>query len=265
MGWAALKTGLFGSNKEIRELTEDGPVSEETERKFKERLGVKKTTPDMPMQPNIDVSFNADDIKKISSNKAILKTDAEKMPAEIFVASHNILKELKNSKIVIIGIATAIVIIVGLFVWPTRYRYDHLTEEKNIYPIRIDRLTGRTEIFYGKWISTEESTPAPQEEDLPPSALDKLSGRASITSYGWINCDIYNGSNWILSEVTVVVTVKKLNGAEILSRKYLLTRESYESGEPLKSSKFHTGLGFELKKGETFSWGILSAKGRKKS
>lgn len=41
-GWAALKTGLFGSDKEIRELTEDGPVLEDTERKFKERLGGKK-------------------------------------------------------------------------------------------------------------------------------------------------------------------------------------------------------------------------------
>lgn len=37
-GWASLKTGLFGSAKEIAELTEPGPVSEETKRKVQDRL-----------------------------------------------------------------------------------------------------------------------------------------------------------------------------------------------------------------------------------
>lgn len=34
----SLKTGLFASDKEISELTNDGPVSKETKRKFQERI-----------------------------------------------------------------------------------------------------------------------------------------------------------------------------------------------------------------------------------
>ena len=38
LGWVSLKTGLFASQKEIKELTEPGPVSEETKKKFQDRL-----------------------------------------------------------------------------------------------------------------------------------------------------------------------------------------------------------------------------------
>jgi len=37
-GWVSLKTGLFASRKEIKELTGTGPVSEETKKKFKDRI-----------------------------------------------------------------------------------------------------------------------------------------------------------------------------------------------------------------------------------
>lgn len=37
-GWVSLKTGLFASRKEIKELTGPGPVSEETKRKFQDRI-----------------------------------------------------------------------------------------------------------------------------------------------------------------------------------------------------------------------------------
>lgn len=38
LGLLSLKTGLFASQKEIKELTEAGPVSEETKKKFQDRL-----------------------------------------------------------------------------------------------------------------------------------------------------------------------------------------------------------------------------------
>lgn len=37
-GWVSLKTGLFASQKEIKELTEAGPVSEDTKKKLQDRL-----------------------------------------------------------------------------------------------------------------------------------------------------------------------------------------------------------------------------------
>jgi hypothetical protein len=38
LGWVSLKTGFFASQKEIKELTEPGPVSAETKKKFQDRL-----------------------------------------------------------------------------------------------------------------------------------------------------------------------------------------------------------------------------------
>jgi hypothetical protein len=38
LGWGSIKTGLFASNKEIRELTEPAAVSEDTKKKFQDRL-----------------------------------------------------------------------------------------------------------------------------------------------------------------------------------------------------------------------------------
>ncbi|GMT47134.1 MAG: hypothetical protein IEMM0007_0700 [bacterium] len=38
LAWVSLKTGIFASNKEIKELTDDGPVSEETKKKFQDRI-----------------------------------------------------------------------------------------------------------------------------------------------------------------------------------------------------------------------------------
>ncbi len=38
LAWVSLKTGLFASQKEIKELTEPGPVSEETKKRLQDRL-----------------------------------------------------------------------------------------------------------------------------------------------------------------------------------------------------------------------------------
>lgn len=38
LAWVSLKTGLFASQKEIKELTEPGPLSEQTKKEFQDRL-----------------------------------------------------------------------------------------------------------------------------------------------------------------------------------------------------------------------------------
>ncbi len=37
-GWVSLKTALFASNQELKDLTGTGPLSEETRKKFEDRL-----------------------------------------------------------------------------------------------------------------------------------------------------------------------------------------------------------------------------------
>jgi len=36
---------------------------------------------------------------------------------------------------------------IAVYVWPTRYRYDHVLTDNEDYPVRIDRLTGDAEML----------------------------------------------------------------------------------------------------------------------
>lgn len=45
----------------------------------------------------------------------------------------------------------------ALYVWPTRYRYDHLNSEGSTYPVRIDRITGDADMLVPDqgWVPVE--------------------------------------------------------------------------------------------------------------
>jgi hypothetical protein len=64
-------------------------------------------------------------------------------------------------------LACVVLIFLGIFVWPTRYRYDHIKQGSNTVPVRIDRFTGKTEALYleGGWI---DITPATPERNMGP-------------------------------------------------------------------------------------------------
>lgn len=49
---------------------------------------------------------------------------------------------MKNLGLIFGGV---VVLLLGIFVWPTMYRYDKLNMK---YPVRINRLTGATQVLY---------------------------------------------------------------------------------------------------------------------
>ena len=44
-------------------------------------------------------------------------------------------------------VVLALVLLLALFVWPTRYRYDHVVTEGDTYPVRIDRFSGDADML----------------------------------------------------------------------------------------------------------------------
>ena len=44
-------------------------------------------------------------------------------------------------------VVLAIAWVFAVYVWPTRFRYDHVVTDNEDYPVRIDRLTGEAEML----------------------------------------------------------------------------------------------------------------------
>jgi hypothetical protein len=67
--------------------------------------------------------------------------------------------------LVAIALLTAFV----LFVWPTRFRYDHMTVDGNLVPVRIDRLNGDADMLVPDdgWVPVEEAQDATPGDRAP--------------------------------------------------------------------------------------------------
>lgn len=112
---------------------------------------------------------------------------------------------------------------------------------------------------------------------LPAIEFKKLEGTCRWETSGQLLCDIYNGSGWDMSEVTVQITVKQPGGEVVLSRQYRLAKyftlsDSYAARqnthpdpkkylESLKSSQFFGELGLSLTPSQHWEWSFVGAAG----
>ena len=163
--------------------------------------------------------------------------------------------------IIITALGITPFVVFCLLVWPTRYRYNHIKIEANDFPIRIDRFTGKTEIFrLSGWRDPDEQNrPKPELEIIQAQDLSKLDGRGEVTSNGDFNLNLYNGSNRTIAEITVLVTVNDSKGIQVLSRQYRL-QPKYSNAEPLSSNLFQTQLGFSIGSDQSWNFTIVAGK-----
>jgi hypothetical protein len=90
-----------------------------------------------------------------------------------------------------------------ILVWPTAYRYDRIAVGAESLPVRINRLTGSTEI-----LRVEGWRPVPRygnQESLPASALTKLRIEQGEWSSHELSFQLYNGSGYSISSIVVEV------------------------------------------------------------
>lgn len=190
-----------------------------------------------------------------------------------------------------IALVTCGIVAFALFVWPTRYRFDRLKFGTNDWPLRIDRFTGKTEALNGGgWVAlgAKDKLVAASENDLPAAELTKLDATCSMNSLD-LSCEIYNGSDWTLSEIRVQVKVSPLEVAKVrpvkpdsgghikirpeeldisagfvsLDRVYRLAPSPLTVAAPLASQFYSVRSGYYLKTGEKLTWTIVAARGRK--
>jgi len=66
-------------------------------------------------------------------------------------------------------LGVALIAAFATFVWPTRWRYDHMTVDNDTYPVRIDRITGDSDVLLpgDGWTPTEEALQDSDGTDQP--------------------------------------------------------------------------------------------------
>jgi hypothetical protein len=96
--------------------------------------------------------------------------------------------------------------------------------------------------------------------DLPTAELSKLAGQASITNYGRFVSNAYNGSDFVLSEVRVSISVFDEKGNALISNR--VYRVPAYDFYPQRTQELGADLGFTIGQDQKWSWVIVGAKGR---
>lgn len=163
-----------------------------------------------------------------------------------------------------------VALLFAVFVWPTRWRYDHVSlGEGTRLPVRVDRLTGITWVLSvaGQergWIRVLDPRnpyarpPVPTEERM--NSTDGIQGRGWIDemlgeAYSW-KASLYNATDWTLTEITVSLKFKGL------TRLYRI--ECYIKPQSSGDCSTTVDEGVKLiwkKTRKNPEWGIVSARG----
>jgi hypothetical protein len=96
--------------------------------------------------------------------------------------------------------------------------------------------------------------------DLPTTELSKLAGVASITSYGKFEWSAYNGSDFVLTEVRVSISVFDEKGNALISNR--VYRVPAYDFYPQQTKELSADVGFSLTPDQKWGWSVVEAKGR---
>ena len=109
-------------------------------------------------------------------------------------------------------------IISGILFWPTLYRYDKTTRDMMI--VRINRITGYTEVLIlsSGWNTlrrTNEVRAIPHKEMVKITNYGFANGKSGDYEFG-----VYNGSEWTIKKIRLLITAKDKRGKIRLQKIY---------------------------------------------
>jgi hypothetical protein len=168
-----------------------------------------------------------------------------------------------------------IAFVAGILLWFNRYSYTEMKIGDVVLPVRTSRINGESEVFMmGQWkeiggnSNPSDSSRSGKTVALPQDELAKLQGQASTTSF-WdssehyiLQCSIYNGSSYSVSEVKVQLQVEATSSLPALTREYRVLPQNGNSLPTLTSGTFQAETGLNLQNIK-WTWAIISATGTK--
>ncbi len=132
--------------------------------------------------------------------------------------------------------------------------------------VRINRFTGEKQYLsdrgWGK-PTLAPATPAykpppvPHDRDLTVTEIAKLDGKLSISLSGALQGDIYNGNDFTVKKVVILVSITNSDGTLAKSREYKVA--DYVKFSPLSNTSVLELAGLALDTGQKWSWSITKA------
>ncbi|MGH7740419.1 MAG: hypothetical protein ACRENS_00190 [Candidatus Eiseniibacteriota bacterium] len=82
------------------------------------------------------------------------------------IGVRRVLKWLRN--VAVLALLAALIV----YVWPTRFRYDHVSVDGNTYPVRIDRFSGDSDMLVPDqgWVPVEGDSEGGDSGTTQPAA-----------------------------------------------------------------------------------------------
>jgi hypothetical protein len=119
-------------------------------------------------------------------------------------------KMRENHVIILCGIICITLIICGALFWPTLYRFDKIKYADYQLPIKLNRITGYTEILYPNgW-----RTVSYEIQVLPINEKDKITIHGYFDGKGHYEFDIYNGTAWTIKKIRLSIGAKERQGKD---------------------------------------------------
>lgn len=162
---------------------------------------------------------------------------------------------MKTKHLIIICIT---LLIAGILFWPTLYRYEKTTFGGDSFPVKINRITGQTKMYYlGEWMAPLKNKKETKNMIFPYEERIKITGNASI-SYGSFSGKIYNGSDWTIKEIIFSVKLEEKDNSIRWDRKF----KHVITVLPLSTSSFNLDITGDGAHG-SFGWQIEEVWGYK--
>jgi hypothetical protein len=126
----------------------------------------------------------------------------------------------EKNAIIICALICVTLIIGGVLFWPSLFRYDKIEGK---FPVRINRLTGYTEILYDSgW---ERKVSDNELQAIPKAEISKIEVIGSFDGKRHYKFTIYNGCEWNIKSIKLSIGLKDGNGKILWERIYKTTED----------------------------------------
>lgn len=162
----------------------------------------------------------------------------------------------------LIAIIFIFALVIGFCFWPTIFRYEKMKIGNEEVPLRINRLTGSTEVWaLTNWV---QESKLGDPEALSEEELSKLTGNCSLEQ-GFFRGKIYNGSDFHLSSIEFRVcawfdqgSVDELKDGSLFSLLEYASTDFWEFSDPEKEKIVNNVIKYADEVAFNFVTGVIS-------